>query len=1053
MHEVDEGKLLQIVDGEVYTVGRHIARTIGSPTLWGLYPILKAVNPQYLTKFSWLMTTMTTSLENEDSNDYSFVMHHAITVLVGPCVFYGSIHSEVTSLQFRLEYGIVGPHIDGAATLFAENVHKNIMETEEKSHIVLDITIPVLHMEDEWNSELWKYDDIANNPIGFISSVKTAALNSKKISAKCVFFLDPERRAYQIGQKQYNFNFIRVLQQGTSCLSSLPYLSAFEGVFESHSPVRNYLAWFENVNIPEKPVQFREPTTSNTTRSRGISSLWSRPSKQQRQASGCPSNTTQEGGDLLSASDSSVSLADGPYADEVQNTLRNHFKMMISSLPGEENLFPMLHYIILLLLMDRDNEESLECLLEAMHLVQSSSYKLHLIIEKNFHLQDLIKHFLAKESSDSHLVQSQYLDYRRSIQMLFFNELQERSREYMVAGRVLLEKLDAIAIKPTSPNQTRALPLCDEVLKELDVINRYCTTVMMGMVDDALSFCPHLVRHFPTLEDKTRDLSSFRHTKHGVEMPSLMTQDNMFLNVEQGKQAIGLQGPIATSSTRLKYFVDTRFDETLETFLGDLLSGSCLPPNPYPRLVSHLRLAANSMELLGEKRDRLLSKLLPDSAQLVDSQNHIFHPPGCEAYGTLSAVSSIDSRAYNELLEKLRFVINKVNPCITEIGFKATVGACLTGFSPLYGRLMPYVHEIELEEHYFIRGPRHAKADAIQYFNKLVFDHLEGFAEVDNPSLLFVGVFLGLAGVRRSLQEIVPTQRRKAFVALLTSTVNAKQPVYIKVYVQMDWRLVLVKKSFMLHYIEGAFTKYERFYTQSPLGLYQNVFSSQEVASLFVRSCGPQDRGDPCGGANLSLSMVHVDHVIERARHDGNYLDIYRWLLTRSLMKQESSFVFEAWCMMHSTPAQLEYLQTLNRTLQALVYEELSRTFAPASQDADHSSMLDAGVLGWMFDVYCAKLGGVLERGTCMAPSGLMIMLQEKLDMVTESYSSSRESRLLITETTPLILNDINELLQPLIDASAADLYYACVRIEEGLRSYDVISTEVTGRRTPQGTR
>ena len=39
--------------------------------------------------------------------------------------------------------------------------------------------------------------------------------------------------------------------------------------------------------------------------------------------------------------------------------------------------------------------------------------------------------------------------------------------------------------------------------------------------------------------------------------------------------------------------------------------------------------------------------------------------------------------------------------------------------------------------------------------------------------------------------------------------------------------------------------------------------------------------------------------------------------------------------MLRSTAAQLEYLQSLNTTIQSLVFEELSRTFRPAREDSE----------------------------------------------------------------------------------------------------------------------
>ena len=62
------------------------------------------------------------------------------------------------------------------------------------------------------------------------------------------------------------------------------------------------------------------------------------------------------------------------------------------------------------------------------------------------------------------------------------------------------------------------------------------------------------------------------------------------------------------------------------------------------------------------------------------------------------------------------------------------VDAALSGFGPLYGRMMPYLHEVELEEHYFIQGPRVARSEAVVHFAKLGKDSC---AHSSRPLLIF----------------------------------------------------------------------------------------------------------------------------------------------------------------------------------------------------------------------------------------------------------------------------------------------------------------------------
>ncbi|KAK3754476.1 hypothetical protein QZH41_018992, partial [Actinostola sp. cb2023] len=1099
----------------------------------------------------------------------------------------------------------------------AERFH---MFKEDEDAIFHKIEVFVPQFSDHsWFDTRWTHKSITENEKEFLSLVELAAKGQQFVIAEVTLL----------------FNWSSTVSE-----SSMPYRSAYEGVFESHSSFVNYLAWFENVQRPENTPEFREPTAS-TTKSE------SRHSKKQNTnppsvnpSMYVPSSTRADlGGFVSGTTDSSVYQDDGPYADNIQENIRKFLSYKISSLPREENLFAMLHYVILLLLLDIDSEEAQDGLVEAARLLQSTLYNIHSLMNENSLLQGLVHWFSSIESNDAYVVQTFYIQFREHLKDLLCNDLQERSSEFTVAGCALLDILDAITHSPSSrasqskelvtlplstqvrtnafgtflPNdrhQGTVFSLCFQVIKELQLINRYCTTIMLGLVDDTLNFCPTLrtmifiikllvfQHYFPPINTAGHSLRTSYNFKHGVEFLSILSQDNMYMNKEQAKNTIPAPSSISRQATILKYFVDVKLDQAFEEFLGHVLSGSALPPNPYPRLVTHLRDTAVRMELFGEKQEKLVPRLLPGSAQIVDTKNYIYSCPGSDANGLISAVSAIDSKHYNALLSKLNVVHNNVSSRVTDAGIKATVGLALTGFSPLYGRMMPYINQIELEEHYFLQGPVNAKMDVMNYFTKLgtypplkvvypslkvvypplkvvypplkvvypslkvvypplkvvypplkvvypslkvvypplkvvypplkvvypslkvvypplkvvypplkvvypslkvvypslkvvypplkvvypplkvvypplkvvyiplkvvypplkvvypslkvvypslkvvypplkvvypslkvvypplkvvypplkvvyypplkvvypplkvvypplkvvypplkvvypplkvvypppkvvypplkvvtwwIYDHLVGFAE--ESSILFVGMFLGEFSVRRSLLDIVPPHKKNSFMSQLLTNVKNEKPVYMKAYIQMDWRLVLVKKTFLLHYIQGQFQGYRRFYKPSPLSYYQNVFSSQAAASLFARACGPQDRSDPCQGESLRTSLVHVNHFIESARHDGDLLSVYRWLLVKSLMSQSTLHVAEAWYMFHSAAAQLEYLITLNKTLQNLVYEELSRTFAPATEDT-----ADTGI--------------------------------------------------------PVILQEINELLQPLLDASAHDIHH-----------------------------
>ena len=43
----------------------------------------------------------------------------------------------------------------------------------------------------------------------------------------------------------------------------------------------------------------------------------------------------------------------------------------------------------------------------------------------------------------------------------------------------------------------------------------------------------------------------------------------------------------------------------------------------------------------------------------------------------------------------------------------------ISDLCPLYGRLVPYLNELVLHEHYYIKGPMGAQSEAISLFAKL----------------------------------------------------------------------------------------------------------------------------------------------------------------------------------------------------------------------------------------------------------------------------------------------------------------------------------------------
>ena len=63
-------------------------------------------------------------------------------------------------------------------------------------------------------------------------------------------------------------------------------------------------------------------------------------------------------------------------------------------------------------------------------------------------------------------------------------------------------------------------------------------------------------------------------------------------------------------------------------------------------------------------------------------------------------------------------------------------------------------------------------------------------------------------------------------------------------------------------------------------------------------------------------------------------------LITFPFVWQHQSYLVDVWYMLNSVAFELEYLTTLNKTLQNLVNEELSRSFRPVLEDDDRTVRL-----------------------------------------------------------------------------------------------------------------
>eukprot|EP00057_Strongylocentrotus_purpuratus_P012648 XP_011667122.1 PREDICTED: uncharacterized protein LOC105439629 [Strongylocentrotus purpuratus] len=157
--------------------------------------------------------------------------------------------------------------------------------------------------------------------------------------------------------------------------------------------------------------------------------------------------------------------------------------------------------------------------------------------------------------------------------------------------------------------------------------------------------------------------------------------------------------------------------------------------------------------------------------------------------------------------------------------YQLSSGQAISGHSPLYGRVMPYLPFLELHEHYYIRGPISGDKGAIELFAKLAYDHMADLCSTDKYIIL--GLFVDHRPV---LDQDRLEEDQAGAEKVLIEAATQKKLIYVKLYYAVGWRYVEIHKYYMMHYlyVDHAEDKHQAYFQDNPIYLYQNVFLSLE---------------------------------------------------------------------------------------------------------------------------------------------------------------------------------------------------------------------------------
>ncbi|CAG5123721.1 unnamed protein product, partial [Candidula unifasciata] len=1037
----------------------------GEATVWGLRSLLRVVDTSMLSRYQWLSDHIVPGYN--DLYQKAEYTNQVLVALVGAAIFHGSFYQQVHIAQFRLEFLITGKLLDEAVSIFVNSVIMDVNRLRDsKKHILIGLNVPVLttaaEKEDVWLLEFWDNQAIENHKDELMQKMSDATLGNKYILAECVFQLDPLKQVFVQGQKQYTLNFVEVIdgvkEESLSNFAEFPMASLHEGVFLHQLHAERYLAMFnpqldmvDNANVHRASAKPAANLPGDASRKSSSvpeeDYLYIHRHVHQRLQKHNPRKARIDGFQL------SDDPGSGPFAWQITGPIRSNLQKRIVGFHPWAQLFDIVYHMILLVLMERKTSDT-PLLIELYKLCHSTAGRLHMLGERNKAVRALIRGFMNR--MDAYRIRQFMIEYKDDIDSLLALSVHERSADLLAVGQVLSAQVTSV-LDVSDSQLTTSSHLNMMVLLLRDQFH-FLLATLMRISEDVFNWCPLLKEQIDKLHasfpesiprpaSNTRDpqaagprdlIPKTTYIKHGFEDDHIMKHENSTLVISKLVEKDPSYKIIAKESVLLRYVADTHLDETWEKFLEDLFQGKEPPENPYPSLVTTLRSCAMRVDLCFEPESSVLDRVLTKAARIVDADNFIFQLPDCEAFGPATAVALLDTEAYTTVLQCVQeYLVNKAY--IHRKG-PYRIGICLgvTGPAAFYGKMKPYLAQLDLHEHYYIQGPPGCETDAAQLFAVMIQKHVWELVSANHVPIL--GVFLGKDKIRWSWEEVI--NKKLGFFSEVEMVVLRKEPVYLKAYALFDgWRYAPVVKHFLLHYIQDGGLGTETFFYDDPAYFYSTVFSSPERAAFHYQNGGPPRGGNPLNSSNVRSVVSSMNQKLLQSRDRVDFMEAYRLLLIRSLISDDTDNVVSAWRMFHSMAGQAEYVASLAQSLAELTEFELeySKFLSVEISQTDGSDVdtktstvstqklipypVNLGVISAMVKALLVKAQAVTEWRISMCALSLCQLVLYKIKNVVETDRTTGSMYPVIQEMTVTVLEEVSQIFTNIKSTMCNDVH------------------------------
>eukprot|EP00058_Branchiostoma_floridae_P020307 XP_002605797.1 hypothetical protein BRAFLDRAFT_121903 [Branchiostoma floridae] len=681
----------------------YVSGVKGYNNVWGLSTILRCVDPGALRQYEWLLDDLTpkeSSIHKEEGYTCQVLM-----ALVGQSVFTSTFYPHPDIVTVRVSYVSVGPDAEQGISMFVDSVVNDVNNMDnQNTHVYFGVSVPTKDEElpGLWENVFWDQEMVLNNQVSqegtirgswvkadFWNAISEATVNNKMATFEGVFRVDPFSDTFRRGQKQYELHFIEVSEKDKTerlvSFAEFPLGTLHEGVFLQKSHAEAYLNIFmprhEVMDKDQPPPSMQPRYKSDLSKndqaegkddSRGGKKKNKKKTKEEEKRDG-------EKGEEEGFVGSSGKY--GPDSWQVKSPIREHIQRKIASMHPEAEVFDVAYHAILLILMDR-NAYQATALIQIYRLLRSTAARLSSIMEHN----NVIRSLVAKYEGvlQSHFVQGEFKKYRDALLGLLDSSLLERSSDLNSAYIDIKQRFTRV-IGSDDAIDPHSIPLNKKTLSILRSINQYCSCIQLQLIEDCLIHAPILdeiiqmmyltfpeemprpqTRQMERRQDKKKKKGAAPLVSeiftHGAEDPDLLKHDKLAVDVEMSIERASVPKVIAVEAVLMQYMVDTKLDETWHDFLVELLCGAYLPPNPYPRFVTAMRQSSLKMELWTENPEKLVQKLVHRSERMIDPDNYIYHIPGTEAYGHVSALMILDIGHFRLVSNLADMLVNQEAP-------------------------------------------------------------------------------------------------------------------------------------------------------------------------------------------------------------------------------------------------------------------------------------------------------------------------------------------------------------------------------------------------------